>query len=102
MAFIKLALSNLMRHKVRSLLTLVGIAASVTVLFSILSFNRGFERGLADEINQTGIHFMVVPAGCPHEVASLVLHGAVTPKFIDAGVVDKIRTPPTSTWSPPC
>ncbi|WP_373498839.1 ABC transporter permease [Desulfococcus sp.] len=92
MAFIKLAFSNLLRHKVRSLLTLVGIAASVTVLFSILSFNRGFERGLADEINRTGIHFMVVPAGCPHEVASLVLHGAVTPKFIEAGVVDKIRS----------
>lgn len=91
MAFVKLAFSNLLRHKVRSLLTLVGIAASVTVLFSILSFNRGFERGLADEINRTGIHFMVVPAGCPHEVASLVLHGAVTPKFIEAGVVDKIR-----------
>ena len=91
MAFIKLALSNLMRHKLRSLLTMMGIAASVTVLFSILSFNRGFERGLADEIHKTGIHFMVVPAGCPHEVASLVLHGAVTPKFIDAGILERIQ-----------
>ena len=90
MAFVKPAFNNLMRHRVRSLLTLVGIAASVTVLFSILSFNRGFERGLADEIDRTGIHFMVVPAGCPHEVASLVLHGAVTPRFIDVGVVEKI------------
>lgn len=91
MDFVRLAWCNLMRHKVRSFLTLGGIAASVTVLFSILSFNRGFERGLADEIRKTGIHFMVVPAGCPHEVASLVLHGAVTPKFIDAGVVDRIK-----------
>jgi putative ABC transport system permease protein len=91
MDFVRLAWCNLMRHKVRSFLTLGGIAASVTVLFSILSFNRGFERGLADEIHKTGIHFMVVPAGCPHEVASLVLHGAVTPKFIDAGVVERIK-----------
>jgi putative ABC transport system permease protein len=91
MEFARLALNNLMRHKVRSLLTLGGIAAAVTVLFSILSFNRGFERGLANEINKTGIHFMVVPVGCPHEVASLVLHGAVTPKFIDAGVVARIK-----------
>ncbi len=91
MAFIRLAFNNLLRHRLRSLLTLVGIAASVTVLFSILSFNRGFERGLADEIRRTGIHFMVVPAGCPHEVASLVLHGAVTPKFIDTAVVERIR-----------
>lgn len=92
MAFFKLAFSNLLRHRTRSLLTLVGIAASVTVLFSILSFNQGFERGLAEEIRRTGIHFMVVPAGCPHEVASLVLHGAVTPKFIDGGIVDRIRS----------
>lgn len=92
MTFLRLAFSNLLRHRTRSLLTLVGIAASVTVLFSILSFNQGFERGLAEEIRRTGIHFMVVPAGCPHEVASLVLHGAVTPKFIDGGIVDRIRS----------
>lgn len=91
MDFVRLAWCNLMRHKIRSFLTLGGIAAAVTVLFSILSFNRGFERGLAEEIQKTGIHFMVVPAGCPHEVASLVLHGAVTPKFIDAGVVERIK-----------
>lgn len=94
MDFLRLAVTNLLRHKLRSFLTLVGIAASVTVLFSILSFNRGFERGLAREIEKTGIHFMVVPAGCPHEVASLVLHGAVTPKFIEAGVVERIRSVP--------
>ncbi len=91
MDFMKLALNNLLRHKVRSILTLVGIATSVAVLFSIISFNRGFERGLTEEINKTGLHFMVVPAGCPHEVASLVLHGAVTPKFISTTILDEIK-----------
>lgn len=91
MDFIKLAFNNLLRHKMRSILTLVGIATSVAVLFSIISFNRGFERGLTEEINKTGLHFMVVPAGCPHEVASLVLHGAVTPKFINSNIIDEIK-----------
>ncbi len=91
MEFIKLAFHNLLRHKLRSMLTLVGIAAAVTALFSIISFNRGFERGLAEEIEKTGLHFMVVPAGCPHEVASLVLHGAVTPKYIQAGVMEEMQ-----------
>lgn len=50
MEFVKLAFNNLMRHKMRSILTLVGIASSVAVLFSIISFNRGFEQGLADEL----------------------------------------------------
>ena len=91
MDFIKLAVNNLLRHKIRSMLTLIGIAASVAVLFSIVSFNRGFEKGLNNELQKTGIHFMIVPAGCPHEVASLVLHGAVTPKFIDIKTLDVAR-----------
>jgi putative ABC transport system permease protein len=101
MAFVKLALNNLLRHRIRSLLTLAGIAASVAVLFSIISFNRGFEKGLAAEIHRTGIHFMVVPSGCPHEVASLVLHGAVIPKYLDASVMNTIQElPAVETASP--
>ncbi|MFO0752615.1 MAG: FtsX-like permease family protein [Thermodesulfovibrionales bacterium] len=91
MGFLKLALKNLQRHRTRSLLTLFGIAASVAVLFSILSFNKGFDRGLARELDRTGIHFMVVPSGCAHEVASLVLHGAVIPKYLDTAVREKIN-----------
>ncbi len=89
--FFKLAITNLKRHKTRSILAMFGIAASVAVLFSILSFNRGFDRGLAKELARTGIHFMVVPSGCAHEVASLVLHGAVVPKFLDISVMEKIK-----------
>ena len=91
MVFLRLALANLRRHRTRSLLALFGIATSVAVLFSILSFNRGFEKGLAKELERTGIHFMVVPSGCPHEVASLVLHGSIIPKFLDLSVMDTIR-----------
>jgi len=90
MVFLKLALKNLLRHRTRSLLALFGIATSVAVLFSILSFNKGFEKGLAKELERTGVHFMVVPSGCAHEVASLVLHGAIIPKFLDITVMDKI------------
>ncbi|MCE5313238.1 MAG: FtsX-like permease family protein [Nitrospiraceae bacterium] len=90
MGFLRLALTNLKRHRTRSLLTIVGIAASVAVLFSILSYNRGFERGLVREFQKTGIHFMVVPSGCAHEVASLVLHGAIIPKYLDLEVVARI------------
>ncbi len=91
MPFLIFAFRNLLRHSVRSILTLIGIAASIGVLFSILSFNKGFEKGIAQELEQTGIHFMVVPSGCPHEVASLVLHGAIIPKYLSVDVVGKIR-----------
>ncbi|MGE5892904.1 MAG: ABC transporter permease [bacterium] len=91
MTFSRLAFRNLLRQRTRTILTLTGIAASVAVLFSIMTFNRGFERGLSTELGKTGLHFMVVPSGCPHEVASLVLHGAVIPKFLDSDVIGKIR-----------
>lgn len=90
MGFLKLACMNLLRHRTRTALTMLGIAASVAVLFSILSFNRGFDRGLARELARTGIHFMVVPSGCAHEVASLVLHGSIIPKYLDTAVMGKV------------
>jgi len=92
MVFLKLALKNLKRHRTRSLLALFGIATSVAVLFSILSFNKGFEQGLAKELKRTGVHFMVVPSGCAHEVASLVLHGSIIPKFLDLSVMDHLNS----------
>jgi putative ABC transport system permease protein len=91
MTFLALAFKNILRYRIRSLLTIAGIAASIAVLFSIISFNRGFERGLENELRKTGIHFMVVPAGCPHEVAALVLHGAVTPQFLDLNIIENIK-----------
>lgn len=87
----KLAVQNLFRYRTRSLLTMLGIGAAVAVLFSVLSFNRGFEEGLERELRSTGLHFMVVPSGCAHEVAALVLHGAVIPNFLEVGVIDEVN-----------
>jgi len=86
MTFFNLALKNLLRHKTRNALTLVGITTSVIVLYSIISFNEGFITNLNQELGKTGVHFMVVPAGCPHEVAALVLHGSVIPSYLDKNI----------------
>jgi len=91
MSFLELAIKNLTRHKIRNCLTLIGIISAVTALYAILSFNKSFMRNLYVELNKTGIHFMVVPAGCPHEVASLVLHGSVIPKFLPETIESAIR-----------
>lgn len=91
MVILRLALSNLKRHKTRSLLTLAGVTASIAVFFSILSFNKGFERELDRQLKNTGVHFMIVPSGCPYEVATLVLHGSILPKFLEKDVLEKVR-----------
>jgi putative ABC transport system permease protein len=89
--FLKLSWNNILRYKTRSILTIFAVACSVGVLFSILSFDIGFERNLAKEIEKTGIDFMIVSKGCSFEVASLVLYGAVMPKYLDEGLLDKVK-----------
>lgn len=90
MTFWGLSTRNVLRHRARNVLTSLGIALSVLALYSILSFNGGFMRNLDEEMKKTGVQFMVMPAGCPHEVASLVLHGAVIPTYLEAGMPRRV------------
>jgi ABC-type lipoprotein release transport system permease subunit len=48
MKLVTLAWKSLLRHRVRSLLTIVGIAISVLTLFTILAFNGGYDDALED------------------------------------------------------
>ncbi|MCX8031177.1 MAG: FtsX-like permease family protein [Thermodesulfovibrionales bacterium] len=94
MKFLKLATNNILRHKIRSFLALFGVSISIALTFSILSFNKGFEKNLAKELEGTGLHFMIVSSGCPHEVASLVLHSSVLPKYLDITLIEKLKQYP--------
>ncbi|MEN6438598.1 MAG: FtsX-like permease family protein [Syntrophobacter sp.] len=91
--YVVLAWKNIRRFRTRSALTIFAVACSVGVLFSILSFHLGFEKNLEKEIEKTGLDFMVVSKGCSFEVASLVLYGAVLPKYLDDGLLVKVREP---------
>lgn len=91
MPLVKIAFKNILRYRTRTALALLGIAVSVALVFSIISFNKGFERGLSRELEATGLHFMIVSSGCPHEVASMVLHGAVVPKFISTDILENLK-----------
>src|SRR5512139_3857405 len=51
MRIYQVAYKNLLRKKVRSGLTLLGIALSAWVLVSLFGFNRGYERALNRDID---------------------------------------------------
>jgi len=85
------ALRNLRRRKIRTILTIAGIALSVAVLFSLLAFQAGYEHELNKEVENLGIHMLVVPKGCPYEAASLIMHGGVIPKYLNESELTKIR-----------
>ena len=84
MNFFTLAAKNLTRRRGRTLLTVLGVAIAISVLFSLLALNSGYEKELNKEVNSLGVHILAVPKGCPYEAASLIIHGGVIPKYLSA------------------
>ena len=91
MSFITLAVKNLLRRRGRTSLTILGVAIAIAVLFSLLSFNSGYEKQLNAELGGLGIHMLAVPKGCPYEAASLIIHGGVIPKYLSNADVSQAQ-----------
>lgn len=94
MSFLKLALKNLLRRKVRTILTIVSVAIAISILFSLVAFNVGYEREMKKELGYLGYHILIVPKGCPYEAASLVLHGGKFPRYLQEAYLKKIEKVP--------
>jgi len=91
MEYIRLAMKNLLRRKVRTILSLLGIGVAIAVLYSLLEFQKGYEKGLQGQLDQLGAHIMVVPKGCPYEAATIVLHGGKWPRYMEESYFDQIK-----------
>lgn len=91
MNLLTLSFKNLQRRKLRSSLTVGGVAIAAAALFSLMSFDVGFERALKQEMADSGIHMLVSTEGCPMEAASLALHGGEIPKFLDERRLAQVR-----------
>lgn len=75
MTIFSFAFKNLKKHKIRTILTCIGIAIASATLFSILSFDVGYKKALEEELIGTGIHLFVSMEGCPLEAVSLIIRG---------------------------
>ena len=90
----QIAYKNLLRKKVRTLLTLVGITLSSWVLVSLLGFNRGYESALNRDIDNMGYQLMVMAKGCPYEAATMMLQGGKGLRYMEeAMVTDIVKRP---------
>jgi putative ABC transport system permease protein len=83
MGFYKLALNSLGRRKTRTILTIGGVTLAIAVLVSLLGFNVGYKKALADNIRGLGYEVLVTAKGCPYEAATLILKGGAGLKFMD-------------------
>ena len=86
----QVAYKNLLRKKLRSGLTLLGIALSAWVLVSLFGFNRGYEQALNRDIDNMGFQVLVTAKGCPYEAATLMLKGGTGLRYMNESIADDI------------
>lgn len=90
MNLISTALKNLTRKKVRTALTIGGVAIAIAVLVSLWGFDTGYQRSLSNDIDKMGYQLLVTAKGCPYEAATLMLQGGGGLRYMDETVYKKI------------
>jgi putative ABC transport system permease protein len=90
MRLFAVALKNLRRKRIRTALTIGGVAVAVAVLVSLAGFQEGYQRGLKSDIDRMGYQLLVTAKGCPYEAATLMLKGGAGLRHMEEGVYDKI------------
>jgi len=87
-----IAYKNIYRKKIRSILTILGIALSTWVLISLLGFNRGYDNSLNRDIDNLGFQILLTAKGCPYEAATLMLQGGAALRYIPESVLGNLAT----------
>lgn len=98
-----IALRNLQRNKLRTLLTLLGVAAGISVFVSSLSISSGFKSQLQDIIKNYSIDITVQSKGAATPAYSEInisdyneLHNIEGVKDTSSLIIGSINTP----WNP--
>jgi putative ABC transport system permease protein len=78
------------RRPLRTGVTAAGVAIAVAALFSLLAFHDGYRNGVRHEIDRLGAHVLVVPKGCPYDAASIALHGANWPCYLNSAYLAEV------------
>lgn len=94
MKFLSVALKNLMRRRLRTGLTMLGIAVGIAMLFSFMSFNAGYQASLRKDLNNMGAHMLAIAKGCPYEATAMIMHGGVVEDYLTVRDLERIRQMP--------
>src|SRR5258706_15133754 len=91
---IRLIFRNVVRRPLRSGLTLAGVALASAVLVCLIAFGDGYRRGLAHELEQSGVQLMLVPLGCPYDAAARVLKNNTLENSLPGTALESARNDP--------
>jgi putative ABC transport system permease protein len=86
-----LSIKNLRRKRIRSVLTIGGVAIAVGVLISLLGFDKGYQKSLTANIDKMGYQLLVTAKGCPYEAATMMLKGGGGLRYMEQKVYDDIQ-----------
>lgn len=92
--FFIISFKQLKRQKIRTFLTIGGVAVAVAVLISLMGFNRGYQQALTNDVEKMGYQLLITAKGCPYEAATLMLKGGGGLKYMDRKVYDEIVNDP--------
>lgn len=88
------AYRSLFIRKIRTILTIIGVAIVIAVFFTVYTFSSGYKRALQTEYSSFGINILAVPKGCPYEATSLLMHGGKIDKSMSFEQLEEIRKNP--------
>ena len=91
---LSIAYKNVGRKRIRTVLTVGGVAIAVAVLVSLVGFDRGYQKSLASNIDKMGYQLLVTAKGCPYEAATMMLKGGGGLRYMEQQVYEKIRSDP--------
>ncbi|MDR0676834.1 MAG: ABC transporter permease [Elusimicrobiota bacterium] len=91
MNIFQLSYKNLLRRKVRTSFTVIGIIISTWVLVTLLGFNKGYENSLNNDIDGMGFQIVLTAKGCPYEAATLMLKGGTGLRYMPEEIVKEVN-----------
>jgi putative ABC transport system permease protein len=90
----QLALTNILRRPLRSVLTTGGIAVAVAVVLSVEQLGASYRTRLMRELSSMGLDLMLVPLGCPYDAAARVLRGNALETSLPETVLRTVQADP--------
>jgi putative ABC transport system permease protein len=97
----RLAFKGMLRHRLRAVLIVGGLAIPVALLVILSSFGATYEQSLRSELDRMGVQLMVVPIGCPHDAAARVVKGKSLDSTLPAAALDVVRADPAVALASP-
>ncbi|HUY91515.1 MAG TPA: ABC transporter permease [Pirellulales bacterium] len=90
MRFHELLLKNLIRRKLRSLLTISGVAVAIATVVTLVGVSSGLKKSATEAFQSHGVDLVVVRAGTVQRVASSMNEDLAARLAAMAGVADVV------------